>query len=80
MEKKLTELITKHYKTATVYSINLEDGVVYIYASVIGKTKPFIARRILNAYPEIRRVEFVGFTKHIFSRDTLSWLGYNTKK
>jgi hypothetical protein len=74
MEKKIIELIKRHYKTAKIEGINLEDGVVYL--SGLFRHEAFVAKRILETYPEIRRVEFVGYITNVFSRETLKWLGY----
>ena len=75
MEKKVIDLIKAHYKSATIYSLTIADGFVYIYGSVSKRQMPFISKRILDAYPEFRFVQFMDYVVNSYSRETLKWMG-----
>ena len=76
MIKKVTELITSHYKSAVITGINIEDGIVYLHCTCKRDAEPYIAKRIIDTYPEMRRVEFVDFITRVYSKATLHWMGY----
>lgn len=87
MEQKIANLIKKYYKTAKVYSVTMEDSLEFgedcavVIECVAGRNYPYIALRILNAFPSVKYVEFTGgWIQAIYTRGTLKLAGYKVKE
>ena len=80
----LLSLIEKHYKSVQVQQVILMpiSGVICLYGDFKGK-EMYIAKRLLDIYPEWDKVEFIGMgsdVQNIYTRPTLEWLGFNMKQ
>ena len=78
IQQEIFALIKKHYKSSECHYVSLTDTMDY---AIICDTRlcvrnyPFIAKRILNNYPQIRVVMFIGgFQDYVYTRNTLKWL------
>ena len=76
MEQAIRDLIKKHYKSAVVHDVDADlDDTVSL--NVTGVRREWLAKRILDKFPEVYWVRFVGgWTTWIYSRETLKWAGY----
>ena len=78
MEQKIKRLLEKHYKRARVIGVYVDGDTALI--TVEGVDYTFAAKRILEAYAELRAIRFDGgFITHYFTRETLRWAGFNIK-
>ena len=80
MKDIICKLIEKHYKGTYVPQGGIDISGCYLTLKVNGmksKNMAFCAKRILTKYPQIRYVHFTGgWTEHVYTRETLRWLGY----
>ena len=80
MEKKITDIIEKNYKGTRVGYIHCgkysSDYVTLIVLGLRHRNMPYAAKRILEAFPEVKWVHFTGgFVEYVYSRETLKWAG-----
>lgn len=70
------------------YKVKVNSCIVNPYAqSMVAITAtganrqnmPWMAKRILDRYPQITMVQFPGFVTNVFTKNTLMWGGYYTK-
>lgn len=80
---EIARLIEKHYKNANPIYCSLTNEGDYATLIVLGlqtHKMPFVAKRILEAYPSIKFVHFTGgWVEHVYSRQTLKYAGYKLK-
>lgn len=80
MEKKVMELIRKHYKTVRIDRAELSGDYLILHGVRFNHKEPFVALRILNKFPDIRVVHFTGaWMEGVYTRETLKWGGYKVK-
>ena len=77
--------IIESYKGVTAASVAIfgkKSLAIMINADgANGKNMPLIATKILNKYSDVEFVHFTGgFMEYVYTRRTLSYLGYNLKK
>ena len=78
LQQEIHELVRKNYKTSDCKYVSLTDAKDYAVILDSGlsiRNYPYVAKRILNAYPEIRTVMFIGgWQDYVYTRNTLKWL------
>lgn len=80
MEQKIKATIENNYKDVCVGDIELDGDYLIIKAFASSSKLPFIAKRILDKYKNIRVVHFTGgWTESVYTRETLKWAGYKMK-
>ena len=84
MEKKIRQII-EGYKGVELGYLScgdrFHDYVTLIAIGLKGRYMPFAAKKILEAFPEVRYVHFTGgWVETVYSRETLRWAGYITDK
>ena len=77
--------IIESYKGVSVASVSIfgqKSLTIMIKADgANGKNMPLAATKILNKYSDVEFVHFTGgFMEHVYTRRTLSYLGYKIKK
>lgn len=78
MEKKIKDLLKKHYKNIRIGNVEVCPESVYL--TVNGAKYEYVAKRILDTFFHINWVFFEGgFDTWAFSRNTLKWAGYKMK-
>lgn len=76
MEQEIKALIEKHYKHVKVHQVAVDNDTV-VALIIEGAKYAFVAKRILDKYPQIEWVRFEGgWDTWIYSRQTLKWAGY----
>lgn len=74
------ELIKKNYKRAELQSVYVEEEYCLLRCFTAKRNYPFIAKRLLNKFPELKTIHFTGgFIEDVYTRNTLAWGGYNVK-
>ena len=78
----ILELLRKHYKRTNFRFAYLSGDCFYLVAENCAWHRyPWIAKRILDAFPEVRMVQFTGgWTESVYTRETLKWCGYKMKE
>lgn len=81
MEEKIRQII-EGYKGAKLTRLSCgrysSDYVMLVAEGMKHRNMPYAAKKILEAFPEVKWVHFAknGFTEHVYSRKTLSWIGF----
>ena len=81
MEKKIREIV-ESYKGVKVTYLSVgkysHDYIALVATGMRHRNMPFAAKKILEAFPEVRWVHFAksGFTEYVYSRETLKWAGF----
>lgn len=76
----IKNIIENHYKGTNCayvsFSSRYPDYVTLIVIGMKTRNMPYAAKRILEAYPEVKFVHFTGgWTEYVYSRETLKWAG-----
>lgn len=78
---KIVETLRKHYKRTNItYACVSGDYLTMIVENCASYRYPWIAKRVLDTYPEIRVVHFTGnWIEGVYTRNTLEYCGYKMK-
>ena len=84
MKERIKEIIHSNYKNASCGYVGVSsdgDYATLIVLHLHTRFMPYAAKRILEEFPTVRYVHFTGgWTEHVYSRETLRWMGINVKK
>ena len=81
MEQKIKNLIECHYKNAKVDNIILVRDYLTLEMFTTFAKYPYIAKKILDKFPEIGVVHFTGgWIESVCTRETLRYAGYKMKE
>jgi len=77
----VVEMLKKHYKrTRVIFAILRNDYLTLIAENCAWHRYPWVAKRILDTFPQIRIVHFTGsWTESVYTRETLKRAGYKMK-
>ena len=80
MEKKIREIV-ESYKGVTCGYLNVSkhypDYITMVAIGLKNRYMPFAAKKILEAFPQIKWVHFTGgWQEYVYSRETLKWAGF----
>lgn len=75
-------ILRKHYKrTKVTYAFLKGDYLTMMIENCAWHRYPWIAKRILDNFPQVRVVHFTGnWTEAVYTRETLKWAGYKMKE
>ena len=79
IENNIKKEIITLYKGVHVGFVQISDDYLMIKVYFQMHKYPFIAKRILDKYKEIRAVHFTGALEDFYTRETLRWVGYKMK-
>ena len=79
IENNIKKEIITHYKGVHVEFVQISDDYLMMKVYTQMHKYPFIAKRILDKYKEIRAVHFTGALEDFYTRETLRWVGYKMK-
>ena len=77
--------IIEGYKDVKVSSVSASgtktSTTITIKARISQRQMPLVATKIFNKYDDIHYIRFIGgWFEYVYTRRTLSYLGYNLKK
>ena len=79
IENNIKKEIITHYKGVRLEFVQISDDYLMMKVHTQMHKYPFIAKRILDKYKEIRAVHFTGALEDFYTRETLRWVGYKMK-
>ena len=70
-------LVRRYYRSMRVIYCHVEGSTALLTDSNHRKDKyPYVAKRILQKYPELTHVHFTGeYMIYVYTRNTLKWIG-----
>ena len=76
------DTLRKNYKrTKFIYAYLKGDYLTLMAENCAWHRYPWIAKRILDNYHDVRVVHFTGgWTEGVYTRETLKWAGYKMKE